>query len=142
MSNDTIMLFGSKAQATRPAKEIIKETIGFEKVDGTWYVLFSTVENRKGYGKQRVPVSEYAEFVSVLTDAVNNGIHKEDEVLSCADVVKRSLIESDDGSVRFKTEGSKGKKPTLFSDMDDFSGAVQMLSSIQEMIASKAKDLK
>ena len=142
MSNDTIMLFGSKAETTRPASAIIKETIGFEKVDGTWYVLFSTVENRKGYGKQRVPVSEYAEFVSVLTDAVNNGIHKEDEVLSCADVVKRSLIESDDGSVRFKTEGSKGKKPTLFSDMDDFSGAVQMLSSIQEMIASKAKDLK
>jgi len=142
MSNDTIMLFGSKAETTRPASAIIKETIGFEKVDGVWHVLFSTVENRKGYGKQRIPVSEYSEVISVLTDAVSEGIHKEDEVLSCAEVVRQSLIESEDGSVRFKTEGTKGKKPTLFSDMEDFASAVEVLASLQELIANKAKDLK
>ena len=32
MSNDTIMLFGSKQEQSRPAKEIIKSSIGFEKV--------------------------------------------------------------------------------------------------------------
>ena len=115
MSNDTIMLFGSKAEQTRPAKDIIKSSIGFEKVDGTWYVLFSTVENRKGYGKQRVPVSEFSDFVAVLQDAVANGIHREDEELSCVDVVRKSIVEAEDGSIRFKTEGSKGKKANLVS---------------------------
>jgi hypothetical protein len=140
--SDTIMLFGSKAETTRPAKDIIKSTIGFEKIDGDWYVLFATVENRKGYGKQKVPVADFAEFVAVLQDAVDNGIHKEDEELSCAETVRKSIVESDDGSIRFKTESTKGKKPTLFSDMDDFTGAVQMLTSVQSAIESKAKTLK
>ena len=142
MSNDTIMLFGSKAEQTRPAKDIIKSSIGFEKVDDIWYVLFSTVENRKGYGKQRVPVSEFSEFVAVLTDAVSNGIHKEDEELSCTDVVRKSIVEAEDGSIRFKTEGSKGKKPTLFRNQEDFAGAVEFLSNIQTMIAKKSESLK
>ncbi len=142
MSNDTIMLFGSKQEQSRPAKEIIKSTIGFEKADGVWYVLFSTVENRKGYGKQRVPVSDFSEVVAVLQDSVANGIHKEDEILSCPEVVRKSIVEAEDGSIRFKTEGSKGKKPTLFANSEDFAGAVEFLASIQEMIANKAKTLK
>ena len=36
--NNKVLLFGAKAQTTRPASEIIKSTIGFEKVDGDWYV--------------------------------------------------------------------------------------------------------
>ena len=86
--SDTIMLFGNKEVRTRPASEIIKSTIGFENIDGVWYVSFSTVENRKGYGRQRVPVSMFNDFVAVLQNAVDNGIHKEDEELSCIDVVK------------------------------------------------------
>jgi hypothetical protein len=140
--SDTIMLFGSKAETTRPAKDIIKSTIGFEKVNGDWYVLFSTVENRKGYGKQKVPVAEFSEFITVLQDAVGNGIHKEDEVLSCADTVRKSIVESDDGSIRFKTESTKGKKPTLFSDMEDFKGAVELLATLIDPITAKAKTLK
>ena len=142
MSNDTIMLFGSKQEQTRPAKDIIKSSIGFEKIDDTWYVLFSTVENRKGYGKQRVPVSEFADFVAVLQDAVSNGITKEDEVLSCTDVVRRSLVQAEDGSIRFKTEGTKGKKPTLFVNQDDFAAGVNMLASVAEMVQEKSKSLK
>jgi len=138
----SLLLFGDNSKTVKPASQIIKETIGFEKVDGTWYVIFSTVENRKGYGKQKVPVSEFSQFVSVLQDAVNNGIHKEDEVLSCAEVVRKSLIESEDGSIRFKTEGTKGKKPTLFSDMDDFAGGVEMLMSVQELIEKQSENLK
>ena len=140
--SDTIMLFGSKEETSRPAKEIIKSSIGFEKIDGEWLIAFSTVENRKGYGKQRIPVSEFAEVVAVLQSAVTNGIHREDEELSCADTVRKSLIEAEDGSVRFKTEPTKGKKPTLFQNFDDFAGAVNMLASLQEMIESKAKSLK
>ena len=140
--SDTIMLFGSKEETSRPAKEIIKSSIGFEKIDGDWLIAFSTVENRKGYGKQRIPVSEFAEVVAVLQDAVTNGIHREDEELACVDVVKQSLIQGEDGTVRFKTEPTKGKKPTLFQNFEDFSGAVSMLASLQEMIEKKAKSLK
>ena len=140
--SDTIMLFGNKQEQSRPANEIIKSSIGFEKIDGEWYIAFSTVENRKGYGKQRIPVSEFADVVSVLQDAVTNGIHREDEELACVDVVKQSLIQSEDGTVRFKTEPTKGKKPTLFQSFDDFTGAVSMLASLQEMIEKKAKSLK
>ena len=140
--NNKVLLFSEKAQTTRPASEIIKSTIGFEKVDGDWYVSFSTIENRKGYGKQRIPVSEYAGVIAVLQNAVTEGIHREDEELSCVDVVKKSIIEAEDGSIRFKTEGSKGKKPTLFTSMDDFAGAVEMLASLTDAIADKAKTLK
>ena len=140
--SDTIMLFGSKQEQSRPANEIIKSSIGFEKVDGEWYIAFSTVENRKGYGKQRIPVVEFGEVVSVLQNAVTNGIHREDEVLSCSETVRKSLIEAEDGSIRFKTEPTKGKKPTLFQNNDDFAGAVNMLASLQEMIEKKAKSLK
>ena len=136
------MLFGAKAQQTRPAKDIIKSSIGFEKIDGQWFVSFSTIENRKGYGKQRIPVAEYQEVVAVLQTAVENGIQREDEELTCIDVVRQSLLEAEDGSVRFKTEGSKGKKPTLFTSMDDFAGAVEMLAGLTDAIAQKAKTLK
>ena len=142
MSNDTIMLFGAAAQKTRPASEIIKSSIGFEKLDGMWYVTFSTIENRKGYGRQRIPVAEYREVISVLQTAAEEGIQKEDEELSCVDVVRQSLIECEKGTVRFKTEGSKGKKPTLFTGMDDFAQAVEMLAGLTNAIAEKAKTLK
>ena len=140
--NNKVLLFGAKAQRTRPASEIIKSTIGFEKVDGDWYVSFSTIENRKGYGKQRIPVSQYAEVIAVLQSAVADGIQREDEELACVDVVRKSLIEAEDGSIRFKTEGSKGKKPTLFTNADDFAGAVEMLGGLSEAIDKKAKSLK
>ena len=140
--NNKVLLFGAKAQTTRPASEIIKSTIGFEKLDGDWYVTFSTIENRKGYGRQRIPVQEYAQVISVLQNAVSNGIQREDEELACVDVVRKSLIEAEDGSVRFKTEGTKGKKPTLFTNMDDFASAVDMLGGLSEAIDKKAKSLK
>jgi len=142
MSDNTIMLFGNKQEQARPADQIIKSSIGFEKVDNNWYIAFSTVENRKGYGRQRIPVSEYGEVVAVLQEAVSNGIHREDQELACVDVVKQSLIEAEDGTVRFKTEPTKGKKPTLFQNMDDFAGAVSMLASLIPMIEKKAKTLK
>jgi len=135
------MLFGSGEKSTRPATEIIKDTIGFEQIENVWYVTFSTIENRKGYGRQRIPVNEFAEVVAVLQDCANNGIHKEDEVLTCSQVVKNSIIQAEDGSVRFKTEGSKGKKPTLFTNMEDFSGAVEMLASVQTLVEKQAKKL-
>ena len=137
----TIMLFGSEAKQSKPASDIIKETIGFEQVDNQWMVTFQTVQDRKGYGRQRIPVGDFAEVIAVLQDCANNGIHKEDEVLTCSQVVQKSIIQAEDGSVRFKTEGSKGKKPTLFTNMDDFKGAVEMLASVAPLVEKQAKKL-
>ena len=137
----SILLFGNNSKPVKPASQIIKETIGFEKIDNVWYVVFSTIQDRKGFGRQRVPVAEYTSFVNVLQGAVENGIHREDEELTCVDVVKKSLIAAEDGSIRFKTEPTKGKKPTLFTGMEDFSDGVQMLASVQELVKKQAEKL-
>jgi len=138
----SLLLFGNDAKVVKTAAQIIKETIGFEKIDNVWYVTFSTIQDRKGYGRQRVPVSDFNDFVMVLQEAVQNGIHNETEDLSCIDVVKKSLVEAEDGSIRFKTEPTKGKKPTLFTNIDDFAGGVDMLASVQELIIKQSEKLK
>ena len=138
----SLLLFGNDAKVVKTAAQIIKETIGFEKIDNIWYVTFSTIQDRKGYGRQRVPVSDFNDFVMVLQEAVQNGIHNETEDLSCIDVVKKSLVEAEDGSIRFKTEPTKGKKPTLFTNIDDFAGGVDMLASVQELIIKQSEKLK
>ena len=73
---------------------------------------------------------------------INNGIQVENQVKTCPEVVRGSLIEAEDGSIRFKTEGQKGKKPTLFTNQSDFSDGVAMLQSLSGAIAKKAKTLK
>jgi len=138
----SLLLFGNNAKVVKSASQVIKETIGFEKIDDIWYVTFSTIQDRKGYGRQRVPVSDFNDFVMVLKEAVQNGIHNETEELSCIDVVKKSLVEAEDGSIRFKTEPTKGKKPTLFTSLDDFSSGVEMLASVQDLVLKQSEKLK
>jgi len=138
----SLLLFGDNNKPVKTASQIIRETIGFEKVNDVWHIVFSTIQDRKGYGRQRVPVQEFSAFVEVLQNAVNNGIHREDEELSCSEVVRKSLIQSEGGSIRFKTESTKGKKPTLFVNQDDFAAGVNMLASVAEMVQEKSKSLK
>ena len=143
MTTDKIMLFDNETQITvRPASEIFASSVGFEWIKGELYLIFSTVENRKGYGKQKVLVSELDDVIEVLKEASENGIHQESAVPTAAEVVQRSLIESDSGEVRFKTESEKGKKPTVFSNMEDFSGFVKKLSEYQSAIHSKADKIR
>ena len=138
-----IMLFeNEKSLSIRPASEIFASTVGFEWVNDELYLVFSTTENRKGYGKQKIRVSELDSVLSVLTEASSNGIHKETETPTAAEVVKRSLIESENGEVRFKSESEKGKKPTVFKDFQDFQGFVGKLSEYQEAINKKAEQIK
>ena len=107
----SLLLFGDNNKPVKTASQIIRETIGFEKVNDVWHIVFSTIQDRKGYGRQRVPVQEvWCFLLKFLQNAVNNGIHREDEELSCPEVVRKSLIQSEDGSIRFKTESTKGKK--------------------------------
>ena len=51
-------------------------------------IQFSTIENRKGYGKQYIPVSELEQVMAVLLEAKDKGIQSETEKKSTAQIVK------------------------------------------------------
>ena len=140
--SDDIFLINDKDETQRSASQIFKSTVGLTKKDGELVVVFSTTENRKGYGKQYIPVSELEPVLAVLQDAVKNGIEEEDEVLSTSQVVKRSLIQNDDGEIRFKTEQTKGKKPTLIPNEQQFSELVDTIASYTPKIIAKVEALK
>ncbi len=140
--SDDIFLINSKDETQRTASQIFKSTVGLTKKDGELVVVFSTTENRKGYGKQYIPVSELEPVLAVLQDAVKNGIEEEDEILSTSQVVKRSLIQNEDGEIRFKTEQTKGKKPTLIPNEEQFSNFVDTLSEYSPKILAKVQALK
>ena len=138
--SDILMMIDEKEQSkVRPASEIFKSTVGLTMHEGVLSVVFSTVENRKGYGKQYIPVADLESTLAVLQDARNNGIVNETEQKSTPDIVRSSLIESEDGEVRFKTEDSKGKKPTLCANMNDFIGFVDALEGYTPKIIAKAQ---
>jgi len=140
--NDILMMIDEREQnATRPASQIFKSTVGLTMHNDELCAVFSTVENRKGYGKQYIPVSQLESTLAVLQEARENGIVSEVEEKSTADVVRSSIIESEEGEVRFKTENSKGKKPTLCGDFEDFCGFVDALESYVPKILAKAKSV-
>jgi len=139
MSNEILMMIDEKEQArTRPASQIFKSSVGLTMHNDQLCAVFSTIENRKGYGKQYVPVSELEATLAVLQEARDSGIINETEEKSTSQIVNESLIESEDGEVRFKTENSKGKKPTLCSDFEDFIGFVNAFEGYVPKIIAKA----
>ena len=137
-----IFLLNEEEEASRSASEVFKATVGLTMHNDELCVVFSTVENRKGYGKQFIPVSELEQVMTVLQEAKANGIAAEDEEYSTAETVKRSLIEGENGEIRFKTESSKGKKPTLLGSKSDFDGFVDTLSAYAPKIIAKAESVK
>jgi len=142
MSDNILMMIDETGEARiRPASQIFKSTVGLTMHNDTLCAVFSTVENRKGYGKQYIPVTELETTLEVLRDARDNGIVSETEEKSTSQIVRESLIESEDSEIRFKTENSKGKKPTLCSDFEDFCGFVSALEEYTPKIIAKAKSV-
>ena len=139
MSNDILMMIDEKDSRVRAASEIFKSSVGLTMHNDELCAVFTTSENRKGYGRQFVPVNELEATLAVLQDARDNGIANEAEQKTTSEIVKSSLIESEDGEIRFKTEDSKGKKPTLCGDFDDFVGFVNAFESYVPKIISKAQ---
>lgn len=137
-----IFLLNEEENTSRSASEVFKATVGLTMHNDELSVVFSTVENRKGYGKQYIPVSELEQVMAVLQEAKANGIIAEDEELTTAQTVKRSLIEGENGEIRFKTESSKGKKPTLLGSKSDFDGFVDTLSAYAPKIIAKAESVR
>ena len=139
--NDVFMIDENESRE-RSAAEIFKSSVGLTVRDGVLSVVFSTVENRKGYGKQYIPVADLESTLAVLQNARQNGIQSESEEKTTSQIVRESIVESEYGEIRFKTENSKGKKPTVFSSTEDFSGFVSEFEGYVPKIIAKANSIK
>ena len=116
----SMMLFENNDVAVaKPAAQVFTESCGFDYVNDELCVIFSTNEGKRGYGKQAIPVSQLDETLSVLVNARDNGVKREDYIPETHEVVSQSLIQSLDGSIRFKSQSEKGKKPTHLNSKDD-----------------------
>jgi hypothetical protein len=107
--------------------------------DGTPIVSFA-VNRGKGSGRQSLPVSEFADYVGALEDALEAGVSEEsDEALSAADMVRRT-IRQDEGIVSFRVRGGKGAKPAKLP-VDSFSEVVDLLSSTVDAVEEAGSKL-
>ena len=107
--------------------------------DGTPMVSFA-VNRGKGSGRQSMPVSEFADYVGALEDALQTGISEEsDEALSAADMVRRTIRQGE-GIVSFRVRGGKGAKPAKLP-VDSFSEVVDLLSSTVDAVEDAGSKL-
>lgn len=137
------LLFGNNnAKFAKPSSQVLKETAGFDMVNGKLCFIFSSHEGKRGYGKQAIPVEDLDACLQVLQGAVENGVNKEDHEYTTSEIIQRSLIQGEDGSIRFKTQGDKGKKPTLCVSKEDFADFVNTLTELLPMIKEKAETIK
>ena len=137
------MLFGNNsAVITKPSSQVLKETAGFDMVNGQLCFIFSSHEGKRGYGKQAIPVDDLDDCLAVLKQAVDEGVKPEDYDYTTSEIIQRSLIQGDDGSIRFKTQGDKGKKPTLCTSEKDFADFVNAFTEILPMIKEKAQSIQ
>ena len=139
-----IMLFGENAkEVSIPASEMLMKSAGFDVVNGQLSFIFATSEGKRGYGKQAIPVDSLEDSYLVLQELADNGIQADDYVPTTAEVIQQSIIlSSEDGSVRFKTQSEKGKKPTFFMSETDFKGFVNKLGELLPAILEKAQQIK
>ena len=137
------LLFGNNnPQFVKPASQVLKESAGFDEINGQLCFIFSSHEGKRGYGKQAIPVDDLDDCLSVLQLAVEEGVKPEDYEYTTPEIIQRSLIKGEDGSIRFKTQGDKGKKPTLCVSQEDFADFVNTFEQIMPFIKEKAKELQ
>lgn len=107
--------------------------------DGTPMVSFA-VNRGKGSGSQTMPVSEFADYVSALEEALSSGISEDsDENLSAADMVRRT-IRQEGGIISFRVRGGKGAKPAKLPS-DSFAEVVSLLSSTVDAVEDAGSKL-
>ena len=139
MSKNFTFSFNQKNKRTRSATEIFSDTLQLIMHNDILCIEFNLVEDRKGYGSQYIPVDELEQVSAILVNARDNGIANETEQLSTAQILKKSLIETEKGEIRFKTEDTKGKKPTVCKDQSDFNEFVDTFMSVLPAMQSEIK---
>ena len=137
----TMLFENNDAAVAKPASKVFLETSGFDYVNDELCFIFSTSEGKRGYGKQVVPVSQLDLTLSVLQEARDTGVQHEDYIPETYEVVAKSLIQSKDGSIRFKSQAQKGKKPTYCNSKRDFDDFVTKFESLLPMIQEKAAEI-
>tara|TARA_A100000172_G_C2992249_1_gene93252 strand:- start:96 stop:560 length:465 start_codon:yes stop_codon:yes gene_type:complete len=125
-----------------PASEMLVKSAGFDVVNGKLCFIFSTSEGKRGYGKQAIPVSDLEECYQTLKTLADQGVKADNYVPTTPEVIQQSLIlSSEDGSVRFKSQPDKGKKPTYFHSESDFQGFVAKFGELLPMIQERGNSL-
>ena len=100
-----------EAQHDESPVTVIRQTMSVSlDDDGVPVVTFAT--NRgKGSGAQSMPVTEFRDYVSTLSEFADNGIPEGiEENLSAAESLRRT-IQSKDGIISFRVKSGKGAKP-------------------------------
>ena len=143
MSNFTMLFESNNPIVSIPASEMLVKSGGFDIINDQLCFVFATSEGKRGYGKQAIPVDDLQECYQVLRGLADDGVQSDDYVPTTPEVIQQSIIlSSEDGSVRFKTQAEKGKKPTHFHSEDDFRGFVQKLGELVPVIMEKAESIK
>ena len=143
MSNFTMLFESNNPIVSIPASEMLVKSGGFDIVNDQLCFVFATSEGKRGYGKQAIPVDDLEECYQILKSIADSGVKSDDYVPTTPEVIAQSIIlSSEDGSVRFKTQSEKGKKPTHFNSEDDFKGFVRKLEELVPMIVEKAQSIK
>jgi len=123
------------------AVQTVRSTMAVQLDDnGTPVVSFAT--NRgKGSGAQTMPVSEYREYVSTLSEYAENGIPDESDIeqLSPSETVRRT-IRLEDGAISFRVRSGKGAKPAKINS-DEFAEVVALLEGTLEAVEGAASQL-
>jgi len=138
------MLFNKDSEIVSiPASEMLVKSAGFDVVNDKLCFVFATSEGKRGYGKQAIPLEDLEECYLTLSEIADNGVQSDDYEPTTAEIIQQSIIKSsEDGTVRFKTQGDKGKKPTHFMSESDFQGFVQKLGELLPMVLEKANQIK
>jgi hypothetical protein len=143
MSNMTMLFENNNPLVSIPASEILVKSAGFDVVNDKLCFVFATSEGKRGYGKQAIPLDELQECYETLKSIADSGVQADDYIPTTAEIIQQSIIlSSEDGTVRFKTQPDKGKKPTHFMSESDFQGFVGKMGELIPAILAKAETLK
>lgn len=143
MSNITMLFETNSPIVSIPASEMLVKSGGFDIINDQLCFIFATSEGKRGYGKQAIPVDDLQECYNVLKELADSGVQSDDYVPTTPEVIQQSIVlSSEDGSVRFKTQPDKGKKPTHFHSESDFQGFVDKLGELLPAIVQKANQIR
>ncbi len=143
MSDITMLFESNNPIVSIPASEMLVKSGGFDIINDQLCFIFATSEGKRGYGKQAIPVEDLQECYATLKGIADSGVKSDDYVPTTPEVIQQSIIlSSEDGSVRFKTQPDKGKKPTHFHSESDFKGFVGKLEELIPAILQKADQIR